>query len=276
METEDKVQQKVMLIKEFWLLFSPLEELAKSDSTPDIRAYRDVFAKLAAGKDIFYDRVRKFATIGDVPYKHESNNIIGTIVRFDSNYQNLIDKAKTTDLDQFFNKFKTDLETVEYYIINQIDQIRVDLGAKNIQANTPFTAHICILNYMLNARKRLDYIDRYLNSDFFYLYLKNLDRSITIRLVTTEGNGKYSGVKNVKYISDLCRQEFKDYKLIQLDEKYFHDRYLRIDDMIFTIGTGVSKAGTYPTCLTIHDNSPQAHNEIDGLINNGIVIHQSP
>ncbi len=129
---------------------------------------------------------------------------------------------------------------------------------------------------MLNARKRLDYIDRYLNSDFFYLYLKNLDRSITIRLVTTEGNGKYSGVKNVKYISDLCRQEFKDYKLIQLDEKYFHDRYLRIDDMIFTIGTGVSKAGTYPTCLTIHDNSPQAHNEIDGLINNGIVIHQSP
>ena len=83
------------------------------------------------------------------------------------------------------------------------------------------------------------------------------------------------GVKNVNSISNLCRQEFTDYKLIQLEPKYFHDRNLRIDDQIFILGSGINQAGIHPTNFVPAESTSDAHQILDDFITKGEVIHES-
>ncbi len=92
--------------------------------------------------------------------------------------------------------------------------------------------------------------------------------------MTTAGNSSY-GFKGVEDISNLVRQEYSNYKLIEVDPKLMHDRNLRIDNMIFTLGPGVDRAGVAVTNFGPSDSSHTAHLAIDQIIQNGTVQHAS-
>jgi len=117
----------------------------------------------------------------------------------------------------------------------------------------------------------LDYFDRYINLDFFELYLRDLSRDIDIVVVTTPGNAKF-GVQNIAALSRLAAQEFKSFQLFQCQPHELHDRNLRIDDHIFHLGSGACNPGTYPTNFTPADSSPAGQKILDDLIANSAKI----
>ena len=160
------------------------------------------------------------------------------------------------------------------YALSQIENIPIDWEPEIFPANTPFTAYLRIREAAITTKARFHYFDRYLRPEFFRLFVYELHRSIQIRIVTTVGNSSY-GFKGVEDISNLVRQEYSDYKLIEVDPKLMHDRNLRIDDMIFTLGPGVDRAGVAVTNFGPSDSSHAAHLAIDQIIQNGTVRHAS-
>jgi hypothetical protein len=273
----EKPYQKSCLMMEFGILIQPYEELAQIQSVPEIRDYRIAFAKVNSGTSQFLPRIDEFVTFGDTKFSLELKKMSRMPTLFSNQYGNLSEIVRRTSLDILHDKFKEDFKKLKLEFIDTVDSIPIDWQPEIFQANTPFTAYCCILDCTTGVRQRFHYFDRYLNVDFFSLYLRNLDRSVSIRLVTTEGRkGKNGfGVNEIIDVSDLCRREFDDYKLIQLDPTDFHDRNLRIDEQIFTLGPGTTKAGTMPTNFGPADSSPQAIKILDDLIAKGKVIHES-
>lgn len=155
-----------------------------------------------------------------------------------------------------------------------INRIPIDWEPIIFEANTPFTSYLRIRESIAIVNKRLHYFDRYLKEDFFHLFLNSLNNSVSVRLVTTSGNNNY-GIKNIVHISNLARQQFSDYQLIEIDPKELHDRNLRVDDRIFTLGPGVDRAGMALTNFGPSDSSEAAHQVFDNIISKGHVVHQS-
>ena len=124
---------------------------------------------------------------------------------------------------------------------------------------------------LVSVRERLHYFDRYLKMDFFPLFLQSVDRNVSIRLVTTTGNAQY-GVAAVTAVSRLAAQEFSDFQLIEVAPANLHDRNLRVDNEIFSLGPGVDRAGMCLTNFGPSENSMEAHNEFDRIIAGGRVV----
>ncbi len=98
-----------------------------------------------------------------------------------------------------------------------------------------------------------------------------MENTVSIRLVTTAGNAQY-GVASVAAVSNLARRQFNDYQLIEVSPNDLHDRNLRVDDQIFSLGPGVARAGMALTNFGPSDSSLEAHNEFDRIIASGRVV----
>ena len=201
----DKPYQKNRLIMEFGILIQPFEELARIQSVPEIKDYRIAFAKVNSGMSQFQPRVDEFVTFGDTKFSSEFTMIIQVLSFFIRKYRNLSNILKEDSLDILHDTFKEDFKKMKSEFIYNVDSIPMDWQPKIFQANTPFTAYCCILDCIANVRQHFHYFDRYLNLDFFLLYLRNLDRSTSIRLVTTKGNNRKDGfgVDRINRVSDL-------------------------------------------------------------------------
>lgn len=158
----------------------------------------------------------------------------------------------------------------------KIDHIPIDWEPVIFDANTPFTSYLRIKEAIVAVKDRLHYFDRYLKPEFFELFLATVDRGTSIRLVTTAGanssGSNASGVAAVAAVARLARQEFKDLQLLQVDPSQLHDRNMRVDDRIFTLGPGVDRAGMALTNFGPADSSPEAHGQFDELIARGTVV----
>jgi hypothetical protein len=100
---------------------------------------------------------------------------------------------------------------------------------------------------------------------------------MAVTLVTTAGHSGPNayGVAAVAPISNLVRQEFNNYRLVEVDRNVIHDRNLRVDDQVFTLGPGVDRAGMALTNFGPADSSSTAHGHFDDIIAKGTVIHSS-
>jgi hypothetical protein len=145
------------------------------------------------------------------------------------------------------------------------------LASELLAAQTPFSVYLKLRDVIGTAKKRVHLFDRYLDSDFYDLYMRSLPRSLEIRLVTTKGKPNF-GVTNVLAVSRLAAGEFTDYQLIQCDAADMHDRNLRIDDLIFFLGPSVKDAGDHPTNFSVTDGSPSAHAVLDSVLTKGTIV----
>ena len=190
------------------------------------------------------------------------------IVKFANEMFKELEKHNDENKIKFYNKSLPKLfEMLSEQYNHRIKKIENTI----FQEGTPFSTHLKIYDAIRTAKKRIHYFDRYLDADFYPLYLRDVDRSLEIRLVTTKGTQHY-GATNIAAISGLAQQEFTDYKLIQCTYTDFHDRSLRIDDKIFNLGSSIKDAGKYATNFAVADNTAQAHQILDDFIKKGTVI----
>ncbi|MDH3378859.1 MAG: hypothetical protein OEQ39_18185 [Gammaproteobacteria bacterium] len=270
MTVQDKAAERSILILELGRMLAPVAALAEKWPAPSSTEYRVTTARFHQDYDRWRTAAAQFVIVDGVYFGYELDEILrcprdllGEIAR--------LAKASSVDNDAKQAELRTHLEQCKKDTIDAVDQVPITWQPHLLAADTPFSTYLKIRDAMGTAVRCIHYFDRYLDSDFFTLYLRDKDRSLEIRLVTTHGNANY-GVVNVAAVSNLVAQEFNNYKLIQSQPSDMHDRNLRIDDNIFHLGASVSDAGQQPTNFTPADSGPSAHAILDDLIANGTEI----
>jgi hypothetical protein len=146
-----------------------------------------------------------------------------------------------------------------------IDAVPIQFEAQLLNEGTPFSTYLAIHDVVRAAKRRLHWLDPYLNDDVFPLHLRNLDRSVEVRLVTTPGTAIY-GVQNMLAAAKSAAAEFTDFKLIECAHGVFHDRNIRGDDVIYSLGPSAKDAGRRPTNFSLGQSTPPAHTQLDGIL----------
>ena len=244
--TNKKAHQRDRVIYELGLLLQPIHECIQNDPPKNPDEYRIAVARTQVGDATWRRSVTEFATFsGGVVFKKEATEISHVPERLIRELGSLIeDPNLINNLDKLKEKTQAMCDKLVNFALNQIDNIPINWEPEIFPANTPFTAYRRIREAVITTKSRFHYFDRYLRPEFFRLFISELPKSLEIRIVTTAGNSSY-GFKGVEDISNLVRQEYLDYRLIEVDPKLMHDRNLRIDDKIFTLGPGIDRAGQW-------------------------------
>lgn len=272
-----KSHQRDQVIMEFGILFQPFYDLARRENAPNLESYRIAIAKVQAGDSIWRQKVIEFTTFAqDIAFADEFQEISHVPERFRRLIKEIINNPRESIvLDSVHERFKIELAKAVDQFRESVNKVPFEWEPILFEANTPFTSYLRIKESIALVKNRLHYFDRYLSEYFFHLFLKFLDRNISVCLITTSGDSSY-GINNILHISDLAHQEFRNYQLIEVEPKILHDRNLRIDDQIFTLGPGLDRAGMALTNFGPSDSSAAAHLELDNIIAQGhIVRHPS-
>lgn len=269
----EKAFQKNQLIYEFGILIQPLDAIAKTSDTPSVGDYRIAVAKVQSGDPTWRQTAKVFTTFApDIFFNQEFQDISHVPERCWQQIKGLLnDKSLKNDLVLLQERFAEQVEASKAVFFELIEHIPIEWQPVVFQANTPFTSYLKIKEAFASVKTRLDYFDRYLKPDFFPLFLASLNRSVSVRLVTTAGNSHY-GVAAVTAVSRLAAQEFTDLKLIEVAPTVLHDRNLRVDARTFTLGPGVDRAGVALTNFGPSDSTEDAHEEFDRIIAAGRVV----
>lgn len=271
-----KAHQRDQLIMEFGILIQPFDDLARSKKAPNLESYRIAIAKVQVGDRMWRQKAKEFATFAqDIIFNDAFSDISHVPERFCRLINELISNPNMAFvLDAVFERFTEELANAKHQFLESVKKVPFEWEPILFEANTPFTSYLRIKESIALVNNRLHYFDRYLKEYFFHLFLKFLGSNISVCLVTTSGDRNY-GINNVLHISDLARQQFKNYQLIEVEPEILHDRNLRIDDQIFTLGPGLDRAGMALTNFSPSDSSAAAHRELDKIIEQGNIIHHS-
>lgn len=270
MAYSDKPSERSTLILQLGRLLASIHDLAEKPTPPTPTEYQIAAAKFKPDLDRWRTEAHQFAVVGGITFGHELDDIIrgpGDI------YGALAGLARDTRNEPATkqSKLRATLEKCKQKTIAAINQVPIEWVPRILEERTPFSTYLKILDAIGTAKKRIHYFDRYLDSEFYALYLRDIDRSLEIRLITTKGNPNY-GVANVLAVSRLAAREFADYQLIECDPSDMHDRNLRIDDTIFFLGPSVKDAGRYPTNFSPSDSTPSGHSVLESILSKGTTV----
>jgi len=272
----DKARQRHEVALEFGILVQPIVDLVGRDASPSISTYRVACAKVHAGDAPWRQSVKNLMTYGpDVFLNTEFQKTSHVVERFLREINTQIERAtKSNDIAELQSACANEVSKLKEDFLKCLAEIPVDWEPEIFPANTPFTAHLKIKDAVSSTTRRLHYFDRYLRPEFFDLFLRDLPRTIELRLITTHGNGMY-GTTGVSAVSDIARREFRDYQLIEVNPTDLHDRNVIVDDAVFSLGPGVDRAGLALTNFGPSDTSTSAQTEFARIIGSGVVVHQS-
>ncbi len=258
---------------EFGLILRPLRDLANQQTTPSRQALLQAFAVLGKDERDWWNHAGSFASVQEGHLGFLRDNIVhiwgSTFMSFRYDLAN-----PDSDLDMLHSRLRQLTTFVEEQFYKLIDMVPVTWEFTLSERDMPFTFYHRMLDAIWPARQKLYYFDRYVKSDFYDLYLARLDRGLEIRIVTTAGNANY-GVKSIDAVSKKACGEFSNYQLIQVTQHDIHDRNLRADDQVFSLGPSVVDAGAQPTNFGPVTNTIDAIRILDGIIANGSIVHRS-
>lgn len=271
-----KAAQAQQLIYDFGILIQPFEELARDSGLPSISDYRVAIAKVRSGDPEWRKQVREFTTFApDLFLNQEFQHLSHVPERFWNKLAPALNDAYWPEhLESLHVDFQKQVTDLRKNFLDCLNRVPIDWEPVIFQANTPFTAYLRIKEVLAVINERLHYFDRYLKPDFFDLFLRAVNRDVSVRLVTTAGSGDY-GVHSIMAVSLLACQEFSDYQLVEVEASKMHDRNLRIDNQIFSLGPGVGRAGMVLTNFGPSDNSSAAHRAFDKIVADGNIVHKS-
>jgi hypothetical protein len=265
----EKAAQRSTLIFQLGKLLAPLFELSENTPPPTAAEYHIVTARCRPDMNRWCAEVEQFISFGEYRLAY----LFDDIIREPNKLLHGMPKLATNIADDASRQvdFRTQLMACRVRALAAIDMVPIQWTARLHEAMTPFSVYLKIRDAIGTAKRRVHYFDRYLDTDFFHLYLRDLSRSLEVRLVTTKGKSSF-GVTNVLSLSKLAAGEFTDYQLLECLPADIHDRNLRVDDTVFFLGTSIKDAGTQPTNFSPADSSPTGHSVLDSIMTKGTVV----
>jgi hypothetical protein len=232
---------------------------------PDQREYQIALARFAADLQKLRPKAHAYAVVGGVEFGHQLDDILRPLGSLHGAIAGLLEKP-TPELRQA--RLRDILRDLEPSVIQKIDQIPIEWEARLLEEGTPFSAYTHIHDAIRVAKKRVHFIDRYLDVSVYDLYVRDIDRAIEVRLVSTKGNSN-SGTRALAAAARLAAGEFRDFQLVECTPEAMHDRNLRVDDQIFFLGPSLKDVGRYLTNFAPAASSTDANRVLDDLIASG-------
>lgn len=269
MTEREKAAQRSTLIFQFGKLLSPLFELSEKTPPPTAAEYHIVTALCRPDMNRWCDEVDQFISFGEYRLAY----LFDDILREPDKLLHEMPKLAKNNADDVSRQvdFRERLMACRNRTLAAIDMVPIEWTPRLHEAMTPFSVYLRIRDAIGTAKRRVHYFDRYLDTEFFHLYLRDLCRFLEVRLVTTKGKTNF-GVTNVLSLSKLAAGEFTDFQLLECLPADLHDRNLRVDDTVFFLGTSIKDAGTQPTNFSPADSSPGGHSVLDSIMTKGTVV----
>ncbi len=262
-----RTQEQAELIYKLGLLFGPLYDTVNNPQNHTQQTRTRVAAAFVNDSPAFFRSVRNF-TEGEVGYDYGfvMDAVHLSVYQLHGKFQHAAILHDSVQLKQHLN------DTVER-VKSAILSIPTDaIGV--FDANTPFATYTYIKNLIQTTSTRLVYIDRYLQATVFYRYLFDLANTTNVTLITWEEfKRKKQEWLTLMDISRLYAAErtVSHYRLMTTTQ--IHDRWLVLDDRLFSLGGSIAEAGHgNDFTLTEIPAIPANLAKVDSVINNAVEL----
>jgi hypothetical protein len=265
--TNRKKRQAELLFK-LGLVLRPLYDLVQYPENYDAVARSRAAGKFSVDVEIMQSEIMKFTS--DDPghnYQREWRLYHGAMFQIQRAAQDFLHDTE---------KLKTVLEKNTAELQEAILSIPALSEAVILEAHTPFSSYCLIKDLCQTSGQRLVLTDRYLTGTVYYRFLRDIPKSTQVILVTfPQTKRKAPEWADLIDISRMYAAERPNtYRLIANEN--FHDRWLWLDEQIFSLGGSLSEAGNKNDfTVTRLDPTPTNRQQIEDVVNSGTELYGS-
>jgi hypothetical protein len=234
----NRKHEQAVMIDQLGQLFGPILKVVANPQGYDIEEKRRIAARFYAETVTFNERVEKFCK-GE-PHHHylaELNKILmATMTLMNKSYS-----EKGYDL---FENASATHET----ILDALCSIPKPIDSTIHDAVTPFSTYCLMRELCVTADKQVIWMDRYFDQAIFPRYLADVPKSAVVTLITYPENKCRGAADKQRYadfmgVSKLYAVERGPTGYRLLTDDAFHDRLLRCNDKLLTLGGSIKDLG---------------------------------
>lgn len=219
-------------------LIGPLLRVAQNPNSYDTEERHRIRARFTAELPTFRTALNAFA-LGEPGHNYEHLTLRG--------FQVLASFSKQA---AGFEKpsFLKEVNVLQTELLETILSIPTPVQSAIHEAHTPFSTYCLVKDLCSTAKTRVSWMDRYFDHSLFHRYFTDVPTSTSIVLVTWPESKCLSQRDRDRYksfldVSRLFAQERgpASYRLVTSED--IHDRWLRCDDRVFTLGGSIKDLG---------------------------------
>jgi hypothetical protein len=264
----NRKREQAELIYRLGRVLGPLEEAASDPARFDRDEQERIRARFFVDWQNFLDQALAFCN-GEAghAYKRQSAGFVEWYDRL---------QHRVTHCEAIENLTES-LQQAREFVIEQVLSIPVPVDSVIHDAHTPFSTYCFVKDLCSTVRQQLVWLDRYFDQTIFHRFFGDTPAAAQVTLVTVPR----AGLTNAR---DTARSaEFMDvsrlfaaergvggYRLIE--NAHFHDRWLRCDDRLFTLGGSIKDFDRGPFTITRLDGTPENRRHFDEAVAQGTEV----
>lgn len=159
----------------------------------------------------------------------------------------LVDNQRVLITQENYINLKLEVDSLKTKVYNIEKEINIfQPNEKVFIENQTYTAYLYINKLLREAEKRIILIDGYLD-DSSLEFFSNVSQNIKITLITHKVN------RISEHILKRFKKEFVNIEIIE--NKSFHDRFIIVDEAVYSLGTSLNNLGKKLTTIHLMENT---------------------
>ena len=159
----------------------------------------------------------------------------------------LVDNQRVLITQENYINLKLEVDSLKTKVYNIEKEINIfQPNEKVFIENQTYTAYLYINKLLREAEKRIILIDGYLD-DSSLEFFSNVSQNIKITLITHKVN------RISEHILKRFKKEFVNIEIIE--NKSFHDRFIIVDEVVYSLGTSLNNLGKKLTTIHLMENT---------------------
>jgi hypothetical protein len=264
----NRKHEQAVLIDQLGQFFGPILKVVANPQSYDLEEKRRIAARFYAEYKAFNNRVHEFCR-GE-PHHHylsESHNILTSIYA-------LMNNSHSIQGDYLFDH----AQATHRIVLDALCSIPTPIDSTIHDAVTPFSTYCLVRDFCVTADRQLIWMDRYFDQTLFGRYLGDVPKSATVTLITYPESKCRGPADKQRYadfmgVSKLYAAErgTTGYRLVTDDG--FHDRLLRCNDKLFTLGGSIKDLGKDTTfTLAKLDSTVENTKRFDDAVSTAVEV----
>ena len=222
--------------------FGPLLKLAANQNGYDSEEKKRIEARFFSECDKFSDSIRRFCS-GEPGHFYATEQQICINAIHTLAYR----KGNDPNFDILANAPQTHL-----LVLEALCSIPVPIESSIHDSVTPFSTYCLVRDLCATANQQVFWMDRYFDQALFARYLTEVPKSSLITLITfprdkCRGNNDERRYADFMAVSKLFSAERGPNGYRLMTDADFHDRLLRCNDKLFTLGGSIKDLGNDST-----------------------------
>ena len=249
----NRKREQAELFFQLGQLLGPMLKMAENPDSYDTEERTRIIARYCSDENQFRKALQRF-TQGEpghnyMPQFHHIQVAMG----------NFWTHATSGD----FQRVCADIVRLRDLMTDTLHSIPIPVESSIHEARTPFSTYCLVKDLCTTVQSEITWLDRYFDHTIFYRYLADVPNGMSITLVTYPDT-KCQSARDRQRCSDfldmsrLFAQERGPQAYRLITDEHFHDRWLRCDDKLFSLGGSIKDLGKDSTfTITKLDSTPE-------------------